>query len=662
MKRAMKRQVASFGLADGVLVGLVLLAAVLVALVQAAASQRVSRPAATLGAAVIVIALLIPAVRISRHDMARRIRAERMAREAQRLAAIVTAQNVIASDSQRERLVELVEEQARRLTGAAGAEVALVGLGGDLLAAGAAGADHCGAGVASREPAGEPVAGVLVGRGLVAGGEGLLPAELFHRLGARSLASVPLVCLGRRVGHLRVFSPAPVPFSNAAVADLGLLAGFAAAALSLSVELEAKESALHELRRAKEAADAANRTKSDFLAAMSHELRTPLNSIIGFSEILGDQRFGPLNPRQARYVDHVAVSGHHLLHLVNGVLDLAKVESGRMDLDLERIDLRDTLSEAVAVVQALAQAKRIAIEVSLPERPPPLLADAGKLKQVLFNLLSNAIKFTPQKGRLAIEVQSLDEAGAAMGGAHGVLLVSVSDSGIGIAPRDQERIFEAFEQIDSPLAHAYPGTGLGLALARKLVELHGGRIWAESNGSGKGSCFRFTLPLAAAGAGAGAGVPAGPRAVEAAAGLAPDEGRAAPPQRRAAPASAGAPLVLIVDADPHAREILRLCLHNVGYEIVEAVDGEGAMAVARRRQPQAIILDLLLPGRDGREVLAELRADAGTRDVPVIVVTVIEERALALRLGAQAFMNKPVDRELLVALVGEVTDPKAAAG
>ena len=672
----MKRQWPSFEVSDGVIIGLIALAAVLVALVQAAASQRVSRPAATLGAAVLVVALLIPAVRVSRRDMARRVRAERMAEEAQRLAAIMTAQDLIAADSQRERLVELVEEQARRLTGAAGAEVALVGFDRDPAPSGAAAAagESCGAEtpetsetpetpetreIGAPEAAGEPVAGVLVGRGLVAGGNGALPAALFQRLGARSLASVPLVCLGRRVGDLRVFSPLPVPFSNAAVADLRLLAGFVAAALSLSMELEAKEAALRELRLAMEAADAANRTKSDFLAAMSHELRTPLNSIIGFSEILADQRFGPLNSRQARYVDHVANSGHHLLQLVNGVLDLAKVESGRMDLDVERVDLRETLLEAVAVVQTLAQAKQVAIEVSLPERPRPLSADPSKIKQVLFNLLSNAIKFSPQKGLVTVEAQSLHGPdAAAFGGAHGVLMVSIGDNGIGVAQRDLERIFDAFEQVDSPAAGADRGTGLGLALARKLIELHGGRIWAESDGLGRGSCFRFTLPLSA---GALAEPPAA-AAAEAVAGSRLEEARAASRRRRDAQVRDDAPQVLVVDADPHAREILRLCLHNAGYDVVEAVDGERAVEAARRRQPRAITLDFLLPGRDGREVLAELRADPATRGIPVIVVTVTEERALALRLGAQAFMNKPVDRELLVALVSEVTGPKAAAG
>ncbi len=438
----------------------------------------------------LAMSLLMMAVRAQRRDQALRDRAERMAMSAARLSTIIAAQNLMATDFQRERVVELLAQQARRLTDAAGAVVVLYGLG-DLerpLSLGSPG------------QGGEPVSSVLADAAAPERGDDghpAVPPELFVRHDARSLAIVPLICLGRHLGEVRVFSPEPVPFSAEAIGDLQLIAGFAAAALSHAAELVAKESALREQQRAKEAADKANQAKSDFLAGMSHELRTPLNSIIGFSEILVDQRFGPLNARQARYVENVLSSGRHLLHLVNDVLDLAKVESGRMELRAGPFDLHETFDEAVAIVQQAAQAKRIEIAVCLPDEPPPVAADAGKLKQVLCNLLSNAVKFTPTGGKVRLEVQALGVALAEPAAGPGVLLVTVADTGVGIALRDHLRIFEAFEQVDSPLSRAQPGSGLGLALCRKLVELHGGRIWVESDGAGQGSCFRFTVPLAA---------------------------------------------------------------------------------------------------------------------------------------------------------------------
>ncbi len=480
----------------------------------------------------LAIGLLMQAVRAQRRDVAQGIRAERMALSAQRMAAIIAAQNEIATDFQRERVVELLTQQARQLTGAAGAVVVLYGesateqplsLGAEplclVLPAGDDGDDPDGRGDPGHPANPTAAAPACSAYPSEAGGgkdrnrrnhpdadgdfetlHGGLPHELFVRHDARSLAIVPLICLGRHLGEVRIFSPHRVQFGAEAIGDLQLIAGFAAAALAHAAELAAKESALREQSLAKEAADRANEAKSEFLACMSHELRTPLNSIIGFSEILFDQRFGPLNPRQIRYTEHVLSSGRHLLQLVNDVLDLAKVEAGRMELRRAPCDLRATFTEAVAFVQPAALAKRIEIAVCLPEEAPPVAADAGKLKQVLCNLLSNAVKYTPNDGKVRAEAQTLGVARPGPGESPGLLLVTVADTGIGIALRDHLRIFEAFEQIDSPLSRSQSGSGLGLALCRKLVELHGGRIWVESAGAGQGSCFRFTLPLTSAAA------------------------------------------------------------------------------------------------------------------------------------------------------------------
>jgi len=239
-----------------------------------------------------------------------------------------------------------------------------------------------------------------------------------------------------------------------------------------------------ELRLANEEIQAANELKSQFLAHMSHELRTPLNAIIGFSEIMEDQTFGPTNEKQGRYIHNILTSSRHLLELINDILDLAKVESGKMELTLDRFLLSDCLAQVVDVVRPLAQNKEIQLDMNLDPAIRPLLADEGRFRQILYNLLSNAIKFTPDEGQVHVGgTQATD----------GTVQVSVKDTGIGISAEHQELIFSEFRQVDNSYSRKYEGTGLGLALTRKLVELHDGRIWVESE-VGDGSTFSFVIP------------------------------------------------------------------------------------------------------------------------------------------------------------------------
>lgn len=241
----------------------------------------------------------------------------------------------------------------------------------------------------------------------------------------------------------------------------------------------------NELEGAKITAETASRTKSDFLANMSHELRTPLNAVIGFSEILVDEAFGPLNDKQKEYINDILTSGKHLLSLINDILDLSKVEAGKMELDLSEFDLGLLLQNCLNLIKEKAMKYNLKLSYEAASDLGQIKADERKIKQVVFNILSNAAKFTPDGGKIEIIAKKQNEREA---------LVSIRDTGIGIAEKDKAKVFAEFEQIDSALSRKYAGTGLGMPLSKKLIELHGGKMWFESEGSDKGTAFFFTLP------------------------------------------------------------------------------------------------------------------------------------------------------------------------
>jgi signal transduction histidine kinase/DNA-binding response OmpR family regulator len=361
---------------------------------------------------------------------------------------------------------------------------------------------------------------------------------------------------------------------------------------------------------------AASAAKSDFLASMSHELRTPLNAIIGFSELLTDSEPDSLDPATvAEYGGHIHESGLHLLELINEVLDLAKVEAGRLDLRPVAFDLGSLLRQTAATMQPLAERKHLSVKVDGDE-DIHLVADPARMRQVVFNLLSNAIKFTPDFGAIRLTA----------GRTENDAWLVVSDTGSGIAEDDRDRIFTAFEQGKTSGGSKVEGTGLGLPLARRLVEAHGGRLELSTT-VGVGSAFTVHLPMN--------GVLA---------------------ERRAAPAStSGKPRVLVIEDDPGAAELLRLYLEAAGYAVAVSASGHEGLAWAGEIHPDAIVLDILLPDTDGWDVMQRLKRDPETSSIPVLVVSVIDDRPLGLALGAVDYFVKPVARESLLEALGRLT-------
>jgi len=446
--------------------------------------------------------------------------------------------------------------------------------------------------------------------------------------GWRSMVAVPMLRQGRIVGALEVRRHAPGRIPEEIRDRLETFASQSALAL-INAQLYRK------LEEQSAALEIASQHKSEFLASMSHELRTPLNAIIGFSEVLLERMFGELNERQDDYLRDILGSGRHLLELLNDILDLSKIEAGQMVLNRSVFAVRESLEYCLSLVRERALKHEIALGLEIGPGVGLIDADRLRLRQVVLNLLSNAVKFTPAGGRVDVRADISGQD----------LVVTVADTGVGVAAEDRERIFDSFQQATRPNEQA-EGTGLGLTLSKRIVELHGGRIWVDSE-LGRGSTFGFAVPAGTAEPPAVPDEPAVAGGQEAATAAPQHRTYQGPTQEPAGPG----PTVVVIEDDRWSFDLLRVHLEMAGIRVVGARNGEEGLDTVRRLSPAGVILDILLPGIDGWEVLAQLKADLRTAPIPVIVVSMLDERGRGFALGATEYLVKPVGKEQLLAAV-----------
>ena len=378
-----------------------------------------------------------------------------------------------------------------------------------------------------------------------------------------------------------------------------------------------------QLTAAKLKAEGASETKSAFLANMSHELRTPLNAIIGYGELLQEEAQEVGQEEFIPDLLKITAAGKHLLALINDILDLSKIEAGRMELYLETIDIRATVEDVVATVQPLLEKNVNRLTVNCSDSIGTMRADLIKLRQILFNLLSNASKFA-KEGSITVDIVKEQVEGADW------VSFAVADSGIGMTPEQMGKLFEAFSQADTSTTREFGGTGLGLAISRKMSEMMGGEINVKSE-HGKGSTFTVHLPVEVE-------LPEGQEDLQI---------------DRSAEVSvdSGSGTVLVIDDDPRVREILARFLAREGFAVATASTGKEGLLLARELRPTAVTLDVLMPNMDGWEVLAEIKADPELADIPVIMLTILDDKSKGYALGASDYLTKPIDRIRLAAVL-----------
>ncbi len=420
----------------------------------------------------------------------------------------------------------------------------------------------------------------------------------------RAEAGIPLKIGSRVIGALDIQGRETNAFLGDDISVLETLADQVAVAIDNARSYELAQAAVSEMREL-------DRIKSQFLANMSHELRTPLNSIIGFSRVILKGIDGPINDQQNQDLLAIYNSGQHLLMLINDILDLSKIEAGKMELALEEVNLADSITSVMTTAMGLVKDKQIRLVKEIEPNLPTIRADAMRIRQVLLNLVSNASKFTEQ-GSITVSAQTH----VSSDGVHEVM-VSVTDTGPGISPEDQKKLFLAFSQVDSSATRKSGGTGLGLSICARLVDLHRGRIGVHS-AEGEGSTFYFTIPIFHQ------------------------------PQESASNENK---IVLCVDDDPQIISLYERYLKPQGYQVVPVNSPATAHDAAKRLRPYAITLDIMMPEIDGWQILQDLKNDPETRTLPVIVCSIVEEEEKGFSLGAADYLVKPIlEEDLLAAL------------
>ena len=431
--------------------------------------------------------------------------------------------------------------------------------------------------------------------------------------GFRTVLGVPLMRAGSAIGAVLLTRSEVEPFTQQ---QIDLITTFA----DQAVIAIANVSLFDEIQDKSRQLEQASQHKSQFLANMSHELRTPLNAIIGYSEILQEDAVDLGQDNLVADLKKIESAGRHLLGLINDILDLSKIEAGKMDIYLEDVEIVPLLEEVRSIIVPMAEKNANVLEYRLADNLGSMHTDRTKLKQSLLNLFSNGSKFT-QNGRLMLNVQRFETD-------KPMVSFAISDTGIGMTQEQLGRLFQAFNQADASTTKKYGGTGLGLAITRNFCQLLGGNVTVTSK-PGEGSTFTIVLPDS----------PVAP---------VPAKATDAPPLSVEVDS---APTVLVVDDDPTARELLSANLKGAGYRLLQASSGDEALSLARSMRPDAITLDVMMPKPDGWDVLSALKADAVLRDIPVVIITMLSDRGIGLSLGAVEVLTKPVERAQLTALI-----------
>ncbi len=433
------------------------------------------------------------------------------------------------------------------------------------------------------------------------------PTHLPHPLleETRAEIGIPLKIGGRVTGALDVQAARINAFTEDEMAVLQTLADQIAIALDNARSFEMAQQAVEEMREV-------DRLKSEFLANMSHELRTPLNSIIGFSRVILKGIDGPINEIQEQDLEAIHHSGQHLLDMINNILDLSKIEAGKMELNIEEIQLNDVLDSVISTARGLVKEKPIKLLTDVPEELPLVNADRTRVRQIMLNLLQNAAKFTDE-GNITVHVDVKEEEKA--------VKISVVDTGIGISPEDQDKLFERFSQVDSSLTRKVGGSGLGLSITKLLVEMQGGEIDLSSEPGG-GTTFWFTLPIGT------------PHKLEV-------------PEMEVE-LSQHAKVILSIDDDSKVIDLYKRYLRSHGYRVVAITEPDNIIEKIKEIKPYAITLDIMMPQKDGWQVIQEIKNTPDTANIPVIICSIVEEKDRAYKLGAVDYLVKPILEDELV--------------